>query len=85
MTPCVGNFLSNPLNRSTAAISLPETCPPTAGYKLRKFARKHKAGLATAAAFAALLLLGTAVNAWQAVLGNPGGCLGAEPFPSVNR
>ena len=27
-----------------------EACPPTAGYKLRKFARKHKAGLATAAA-----------------------------------
>jgi WD40 repeat protein/serine/threonine protein kinase len=44
-----------------------EACPPTAGYKLRKFARKHKAGLATAAGFAALLLLGTAVSAWQAV------------------
>jgi serine/threonine protein kinase len=26
-----------------------DACPPTAGYKLRKFARKHKAGLATAA------------------------------------
>jgi WD40 repeat protein/serine/threonine protein kinase len=44
-----------------------EACPPTVGYKLRKFARKHKVGLATAAAFAALLLLGTAVSAWQAV------------------
>src|SRR5262249_25565693 len=43
-----------------------EACPPTAGYKLRKFARKHKAGLATAAGFAALLVLGTAVSAWQA-------------------
>jgi hypothetical protein len=44
-----------------------EACPPTAGYRLRKFARKHKAGLATAAGFAALLVLGTVVSAWQAV------------------
>jgi WD40 repeat protein/serine/threonine protein kinase len=44
-----------------------EACPPTTGYRLRKFARIHKAGLATAVGFAALLVLGTAVSAWQAV------------------
>jgi WD40 repeat protein len=44
-----------------------EACPPSASYELRKFARKHKAGLATAAGFAALLMLGTAASAWQAV------------------
>jgi hypothetical protein len=44
-----------------------EACPPSASYKLRKFARKHKAGLATVAGFAALLMLGTAVSAWQAL------------------
>jgi WD40 repeat protein/tRNA A-37 threonylcarbamoyl transferase component Bud32 len=44
-----------------------EACPPSTGYKLRKFARKHKAGLATAAGFAVLLVLGTAVSTWQAV------------------
>jgi WD40 repeat protein/serine/threonine protein kinase len=44
-----------------------EACPPRAGYKLRKFARKHKAGLATAIGFVSLLVLGTAVSAWQAV------------------
>jgi WD40 repeat protein/serine/threonine protein kinase len=44
-----------------------EACPPTAGYKLRKFARKHKNLLVTAAAFAALLLLGVAGSTWQAV------------------
>jgi serine/threonine protein kinase/WD40 repeat protein len=49
------------------ADELVEACPPTAGYKARKFARKHRAGLATAAGFAALLVLGTAVSAWQAV------------------
>ena len=39
-----------------------EACPPSAGYKLRKFARKHKRLLSTAAAFAALLLLGIAAS-----------------------
>jgi serine/threonine protein kinase len=44
-----------------------EACPPSAGYRLRKFAHKHRRWLATAAAFAALLLLGVAVSTWQAV------------------
>jgi serine/threonine protein kinase/WD40 repeat protein len=44
-----------------------EACPPTASYRLRKFARKHRAALATASAFAAVLVLGTIVSAWQAV------------------
>jgi len=44
-----------------------EACPPPAGYKLRKFVRKHKAALATAAAFAALLVAGAAASTWQAV------------------
>jgi WD40 repeat protein len=42
-------------------------CPPSAGYRARKFARKHRVALATAAAFAALLLLGTGVSWRQAV------------------
>jgi serine/threonine protein kinase len=44
-----------------------EACPPSPGYKLRKFGRKHKAVLATAAAFAGLLLAGVAASTWQAV------------------
>src|SRR5208283_5190480 len=44
-----------------------EACPPTVGYKVRKFARKHQTLLATAAAFTAVLLLGVAGSAWQAV------------------
>jgi WD40 repeat protein/serine/threonine protein kinase len=44
-----------------------EACPPTAGYKLRKVARKYQKLLITAAAFAALLLLGAAASTWQAV------------------
>jgi serine/threonine protein kinase/tetratricopeptide (TPR) repeat protein len=41
-------------------------CPPGAAYRLRKFARKHRAELTTAAAIAFLLVAGTAVSAWQA-------------------
>jgi serine/threonine protein kinase len=43
-----------------------EACPPAAGYRLRKFARKHRAALAGTAAFALLLTAGAAVCAWQA-------------------
>jgi serine/threonine protein kinase len=44
-----------------------EACPPSASYRLRKFARKHRATLMTAAAIALLLLAGVGVTAWQAV------------------
>ena len=44
-----------------------EACPPTAGYRLRKFARKYRTALATAAAFAILLVAGVVVSTWQAV------------------
>jgi WD40 repeat protein/serine/threonine protein kinase len=44
-----------------------EACPPTAGYKVRKFARKHRKLLASAAGFVVLLLLGVAASTWQAV------------------
>jgi serine/threonine protein kinase/Flp pilus assembly protein TadD len=42
-----------------------EACPPSATYRLRKFARKNRKLLATGAAFAAVLLLGGAVIAHQ--------------------
>jgi tetratricopeptide (TPR) repeat protein len=42
-----------------------EACPPSAGYRLRKLARKYKKPLAAAAAFAALLLAGLAVVTWE--------------------
>ncbi len=44
-----------------------EACPPSAGYRLRKFARKHRSGLTAAAAFGALLTAGVVVSTWQAV------------------
>src|SRR5262249_14301133 len=44
-----------------------EACPPSAGYRLRKFARRHRAALAVVAAFASLLVLGAALSTWQAI------------------
>jgi serine/threonine protein kinase/tetratricopeptide (TPR) repeat protein len=44
-----------------------EACPPSAGYKLRKFARKNRRLLVAGAAFVALLVAGVAVSTWLAV------------------
>ena len=44
-----------------------EACPPSARYRFRKFARRNKAALTTAALVVAALLVGTAVSTWQAV------------------
>src|SRR5262249_19011351 len=44
-----------------------EAYPPSAAYRARKFARKHTAGLAAAAAFITLLVAGVVVSGWQAV------------------
>ena len=42
--------------------------PPTARYRFRKFARRNKVALVTAAIVAVSLLLGTIVSIWQATL-----------------
>jgi serine/threonine-protein kinase len=45
-----------------------EACPPSAGYRLRKFARRNRRVLVTAGLFAAVLVAAAAVSAWQAVV-----------------
>jgi serine/threonine protein kinase/tetratricopeptide (TPR) repeat protein len=45
-----------------------QACPPSAGYRLRKFARRNRRALLTAGMFAAVLVAATAVSAWQAVV-----------------
>ena len=47
-----------------------EACPPSATYKLRKFARKHRAALATAGSFAFLLIAATAISVGLALWAN---------------
>jgi WD40 repeat protein/serine/threonine protein kinase len=44
-----------------------EACPPSAGYRVRKFAHKNRKILAVGAAFVILLMTGTIVSLWQAV------------------
>jgi WD40 repeat protein len=44
-----------------------EACPPSAAYRMRKFARKYRKGLAVAAAFFLLLVVAVAISSWQAV------------------
>jgi serine/threonine protein kinase/tetratricopeptide (TPR) repeat protein len=44
-----------------------QACPPSAAYRLRKFARRNKGPMLTAVVVAAALLVGTAVSVWQAV------------------
>src|SRR5207237_10196423 len=42
-------------------------CPPSAWYRFRKFARRNKRTLVTAAVVAGVLVFGTMVSVWQAV------------------
>jgi len=44
-----------------------EACPPSATYRLRKFARKNRAALVTVGSFALLLLVGAVLSIWQAI------------------
>ncbi|MFO0888896.1 MAG: serine/threonine-protein kinase [Isosphaeraceae bacterium] len=44
-----------------------EAGPPTATYRLRKFARKHRTLLAVGTAFVTLLTLAAGVSTWQAI------------------
>jgi serine/threonine protein kinase/WD40 repeat protein len=41
-------------------------CPPSAAYRFRKFARRHRVALATGTLVAAILVLGTVVSVWLA-------------------
>ncbi len=42
-------------------------CPPSTGYRFRKFARRNKPLIVTSAAIAAALVVGTGVATWQAI------------------
>jgi serine/threonine protein kinase len=46
---------------------LVEASPPSAIYRLQKFAKKNRAALSTATTLACLLITGIAVSSWQAV------------------
>ncbi len=60
------NDLARDLERYLAGEPV-EAAAPSAGYRLRKYARKHLAALVTVGAFLAVLVTATAFSAWQAV------------------
>jgi WD40 repeat protein len=41
--------------------------PPSAGYRIRKFVRRHRTAVVTVTAFALLLVIGAVVSTWQAI------------------
>jgi serine/threonine protein kinase/tetratricopeptide (TPR) repeat protein len=47
-----------------------EACPPSAGYRLRKYVRRHQRALATVGVVSVALVAATAVSTWQAVDAN---------------
>ena len=47
-----------------------QACPPTAAYRLSKFAKKYRVALATACAFVAVLIGASVISLWQAVRAN---------------
>ncbi len=59
------NALSRDLQRYLAGEPV-EAAPPSAAYRMSRFARKHRAALATAAAFAALLVAGITFSVMEA-------------------
>jgi WD40 repeat protein/serine/threonine protein kinase len=61
------NALSRDIQRYLAD-EVVEARPPSAGYRLRKYARRHRAAVLTTAVVAAALMLGIAVATWQAVI-----------------
>jgi serine/threonine protein kinase len=63
------NGLARDLQRYLAAEPV-EARPPSAPYKLKKFAQRNRAAVLTAVAVAAALLAGTALATWQAVVAN---------------
>ena len=56
-----------------------EACPPSAGYRLRKFARKYRTPLRVAGAFLLLLVLGAIASTWQAIRATVAERSGREP------
>ena len=57
--------------------------PPSAAYKLRKLARKHRTAIGVAVSFAAVLLVAATVSTWLAIRATNSAALARESLVSV--
>jgi tetratricopeptide (TPR) repeat protein len=62
-----------------------QVCPPSAGYRLRKFARRNKGALVTVAVVALALVVGTVISTWQAVRATEAEGLAQERFEAEKK
>src|SRR5205823_4916118 len=62
-----------------------QACPPSAGYRFRKFARRNRRSLIAAALLALVLLLGSVVSTWQAVRATTAEALAQTRLESEKR
>jgi WD40 repeat protein/serine/threonine protein kinase len=60
------NALARDIDRHLADEPV-EACPPSTAYRMRKFVRKHRTAISTAAGFAGILALAAVVSTWQAI------------------
>src|SRR5262249_48025939 len=59
-----------------------KACPPSAGYRLRKLARRNRVGLAAAVGVVSAVLVGLGVSTRQAVRGARAGAAAAGRLPA---
>src|SRR5207248_869215 len=59
-------------------------CPPSAFYRFRKYAHKHRASLITFGVLAATLIIAAAVSTWQAIEANQARQLADERLALAN-
>jgi eukaryotic-like serine/threonine-protein kinase len=62
-----------------------QACPPSATYRFRKFAARHRTALSTAALITATLVVGTLISVWQALRATTAEKLATERLAAVDR
>jgi serine/threonine protein kinase/tetratricopeptide (TPR) repeat protein len=60
-------------------------CPPSAGYRLRKYVRRNRRALVPAGIVAAALVAATVVSTWQAIVADSARCLADERLENEKK
>jgi WD40 repeat protein/tetratricopeptide (TPR) repeat protein len=62
-----------------------QACPPSVGYRLRKFITRHKVAISTVLVVATALVVGTVVSTWQAIQARNSGRLAENRLVAEKR